>query len=795
MYNYSKCELAHQESNAELSHMEMASLTNYYRHECDAPVCPNVIEDGDIINVTEDNSTLSSVVNESVTRSDLSPALEVVRDLAGAWNTHRLDTNSWNDHNKPFVKLEKESLKKYKGIEEELVEEDDFIETDVLSDEVIQRSLSYLDRSPLNLKYALSKCVLSKKCLRDISALKYFHYIQYLDVSKNELTTLAELGQLPFLQYLDASYNDLENVLDFKPPLFLTFVNLSYNCIKMIPNLSEFWSITDLDLSHNEIEKIDGLESLAYLTNLNLSHNKIMALENLNNLRLQHLILHHNHIDSNIVEDDPVEFVTMKFIRTVNLSQNNISSLEMFKNAGNIEVIDIFNNNVSDLLELYYLRNLRYLSRLNLKNNPVADMKHYFNVCIENIPSLLILDGKEISAEMRVTSNTKLNPILYGTIAHTETLLLEHLNNPNISPFIVPINHPQPIIIILVGPAGSRKRNLVWQFCKISKTLVPGVSFTTRPKNDDEVDGKNYHFISVEEFKSLTRKGCFITVSEFNGYLYGIMDEEIYSAVGKIMVFHTDLTAAVSMRMRSITTALVLAMPRKKATHLRWLEEMYSYNKTTQSIVRKTSGPHFATKTNHLHYKPNEKPQGTSLNKKNEARALDSDPADSGRNWLGPLLFSGKEKIESKPCDNEFSQESKKVSFDKTKLSDRMSVDVDKEISQKHKKLQLFLKTVIHSREKLLERHLACPGLFRTVVFTDEIRPSVKKLRILWKNLLENAHASSRSRCVEEDSTYDRTIEIRAAILGLKAEKMTKPHCKCDLAKQKGLKHVTLHGI
>lgn len=210
--------------------------------------------------------------------------------------------------------------------------------------------------------------------------------MQYLNISKNELTTLAALGQLPFLQHLDASFNNLESVLDFKAPFFLTFVNLSFNSIRAISDLTEFWSITDLDLSHNNIEKIDGLENLRYslipfinaiyelrkkierfffrfLNNLDLSFNKIVALENLNNLRIQVLNLNHNLIDSSAVEDDPIQFKTLDYIRLVYLSHNRISTLEVFESAYSIEEIDLYNNNISNLLELYNLANLKFLSR------------------------------------------------------------------------------------------------------------------------------------------------------------------------------------------------------------------------------------------------------------------------------------------------------------------------------------------------------------------------------------------------------------------------------------------------
>lgn len=140
------------------------------------------------------------------------------------------------------------------------------------------------------------------------------------------------------------------------------------------------------------------------------------------------------------------------------------------------------------------------------------------------------------------------------------------------------------------------------------------MSYTTRPKVEGEVDGQDYYFISCEEFKNLARNGDFVAVSEFNGHSFGISKqiliaffafcdinafaiplslilrnsfncslsipahEEIFRAVDKILVFHSDLGSAVSLKESGVNPKLVLAMPRNEDTHLTWLKDKYSYN-------------------------------------------------------------------------------------------------------------------------------------------------------------------------------------------------------------------------
>ncbi|KAJ8933887.1 hypothetical protein NQ314_013740 [Rhamnusium bicolor] len=480
--------------------------------------------------VTGEEDTASTT--STCSRREYSNMFENIKEPAGAWGTHRFEEHPWSDYDRPSVKLEEY---------ENLILDDEKL--GILTDPIISSSLSYLERSPYDLKYVLCKCILSHKLLKDISALKYYHYIQYLDLSRNKLTTLAPLGQLPFLQHLNASHNHIRKLLDFKAPFYLSFVDFSHNLIRTIPDLTEFWSLTQLNVSNNGIIKISGLEKLRYLNYLDLSHNKIVTLENLNNLRIQFLILHHNAID-NIEEKNNMDLKTLCYIRSVDLSNNNLSSLKIFQIAENVENIDMSTNKISSLLELYYLKNLRYLSTLNLSNNPVSEIDFYFNVCLIMIKNLMKLDGEEITAEdrIKIKRNDEIDPLFHAGESHIDLILLQQINHPCIGAHIIPYDQPPPIVFILVGPPGSRKREIVKMICSRNKKCVYGVSHTTRPRTDDEIDGEDYYFVSNEEFKSLTRKGQFIAVSEFNGYSFGIVHEELKKCEDRIFVFPQQYT-------------------------------------------------------------------------------------------------------------------------------------------------------------------------------------------------------------------------------------------------------------
>ncbi|KAH1025995.1 hypothetical protein HUJ05_010593 [Dendroctonus ponderosae] len=314
------------------------------------------------------------------------------KDQAGPWITHRFNMRLWNTPKPHPEQAESASWETPEGFD------------GVLSKILVAPNLSRLDRSPEFHHYAYTKCVLANKKLTNIDVLQAYSYLQYLDVSSNKLTSLKPLRALPFLKILNASHNLLTTILDFAAPFFLTVANLSHNNIKQMRDLSAFWSITDLDLSHNLIQTIDGINSLKqvlkipqqYLSSLNLSFNRIQTLENLSGLRINYLYLQNNMIK--VYEDsERANLHTLKHLRIINLSYNQ--AVLILENVENLEVLDIVNNNVAQLLDIYYLRKLKYLNKLNLTGNPVTTIGRYLEVCLKYIKNLTLLDNHPVESD------------------------------------------------------------------------------------------------------------------------------------------------------------------------------------------------------------------------------------------------------------------------------------------------------------------------------------------------------------------------------------------------------------
>lgn len=82
--------------------------------------------------------------------------------------------------------------------------------------------------------------------------------------------------------------------------------------------------------------------------------------------------------------------------------------------------------------------------------------------------------------------------------------------------------------IILMGHGASGKdyaRKLFENFLG----LKYGVSYTTRPPREGEVEGKDYYFITKERFQEMIDKNLWYEYVEFNGWLYGTTKEQFYN--------------------------------------------------------------------------------------------------------------------------------------------------------------------------------------------------------------------------------------------------------------------------
>lgn len=76
-------------------------------------------------------------------------------------------------------------------------------------------------------------------------------------------------------------------------------------------------------------------------------------------------------------------------------------------------------------------------------------------------------------------------------------------------------------IFTVVAPSGAGKTTLVAALLKIEKSVQLSISYTTRTPREGEVNGKAYHFVSLDVFKSMIAKEELLEYAEVHGNFYG----------------------------------------------------------------------------------------------------------------------------------------------------------------------------------------------------------------------------------------------------------------------------------
>ena len=82
-------------------------------------------------------------------------------------------------------------------------------------------------------------------------------------------------------------------------------------------------------------------------------------------------------------------------------------------------------------------------------------------------------------------------------------------------------------LIVVSGPSGAGKSTLIRAALDAIPSLAYSVSATTREPRKGEVDGRDYIFLSREEFKREIRAGYFLEWAEYSGNLYGTPEYQV----------------------------------------------------------------------------------------------------------------------------------------------------------------------------------------------------------------------------------------------------------------------------
>jgi guanylate kinase len=108
---------------------------------------------------------------------------------------------------------------------------------------------------------------------------------------------------------------------------------------------------------------------------------------------------------------------------------------------------------------------------------------------------------------------------------------------------------PLPVFVI-TGPSGAGKGTLIKRLVERHPDLEVAVSATTRPQRPSEQSGREYWFLSEEEFVARIEEGAFLEHVEFVGGRYGTLASEMdrIAAEGRVCVLELEIEGAMRVQ-------------------------------------------------------------------------------------------------------------------------------------------------------------------------------------------------------------------------------------------------------
>lgn len=109
---------------------------------------------------------------------------------------------------------------------------------------------------------------------------------------------------------------------------------------------------------------------------------------------------------------------------------------------------------------------------------------------------------------------------------------------------------PKPLLIVISGPSGAGKDTIMQRMKERGMPFHFVVTATTRPRRENEVHGRDYFFVSKEEFARMIEQDELIEYAIVYGDYKGIPKQQVREALasGKDVVMRIDVQGAETVR-------------------------------------------------------------------------------------------------------------------------------------------------------------------------------------------------------------------------------------------------------
>ena len=112
------------------------------------------------------------------------------------------------------------------------------------------------------------------------------------------------------------------------------------------------------------------------------------------------------------------------------------------------------------------------------------------------------------------------------------------------------ILQPRPVLVVISGPSGVGKDATLQLMKDLNQAFYFVVTATTRPRRPNEVDGVDYHFVSMSEFARMIEEDELLEHAMVYGDYKGIPKKHVRQALasGKDVIMRIDVQGAATMR-------------------------------------------------------------------------------------------------------------------------------------------------------------------------------------------------------------------------------------------------------
>ena len=118
-------------------------------------------------------------------------------------------------------------------------------------------------------------------------------------------------------------------------------------------------------------------------------------------------------------------------------------------------------------------------------------------------------------------------------------------------------------VVIVSGPSGVGKSTICKEVAERLNNVYISVSVTTRPRSQAEVDGRDYWFISENEFQRRIDKGELLEYAEVFGHLYGTPKDKVEEALqdARTVILEIDVQGAKKVKRIYQDAVMIFVFP------------------------------------------------------------------------------------------------------------------------------------------------------------------------------------------------------------------------------------------